>query len=307
MGPWAHSQGCRKEPMSVARLKLAYQGLKSWSQRYRWPLTIVGALVLVGGVFWSVQSLAFDPAQIQPAFLAFLALVLIPAGMAVGALNLQLMARVVGTTIGFRTAVAVTAYGRIADVLPIPGRAVVRGAALMKSGAKMGETVTIMVWSSLLSLAMVGLCASVPLTMAYPAAGWIVAAGSAIVGLISAWWIFSQSSAWVLGAMVALRFVNVALSVMRHWACFAAIGFGLPLVTSALFVVAGSITTYFGVVPGGLGISEVLSAGLALIVDIEPSSAFLAATLNRITGLAMSGLVALILSASIGLKLKEAQ
>ncbi|MEL7317657.1 MAG: hypothetical protein AAFN04_03350 [Pseudomonadota bacterium] len=293
--------------MSFAQLKWAYHSLKGWSQRYRWPLTTLGAVVLVAGVALSVLSLDFDPAQMQPAYLALLALTLIPAGMVVGALNLQLMARVVGTKIGFRTAIAVTAYGRIAEVLPIPGRAVVRGAALMQSGAKMGETVSIMVWSSLLSLAMVGLCASVPLTFAYPAVGGIVAAGSAGVGCISAWWIFSQSNAAVLAAMMVLRFVNVALSVMRHWACFAAIGFGLTFVTSALFVVAGSITTYVGVVPGGLGISEILSAALALIVDIEPSSAFLAAALNRITGLAMSGLVALILSASIGHKVKEAQ
>lgn len=293
--------------MSVARLKNAYQGLKTFSRRHRWPLTALGMALLVGGVFWSVRQLDFDPAQIEPAYVALVALVLIPLGMAVAAVNLQLMGRVVGTRIVFRTAFAATVYGRIAEVLPIPGAAMVRGAALIHSGASMGKTVTILVWSSLLSLAMVGLCASVPLIAALPILGWMLAAGSALATLVAGAWLMSRSNAGLLGAMIAVRVVNIALSVLRFWACFAAIGFTLPLVTSALFVVAGSVTTYIGVVPGGLGISEGLSAGLALLVDVQASAAFLAAAVNRLLGLSMAGVGALLLAAPGELKMKEAQ
>ena len=284
--------------MSIARLKQAYHGLKSWSQRYRWPLTALGALLLVVGVAWSLERLEFDPAQIDIGLVALVALVLIPAGMVVAAINLQLMGRAVGTRITFKTAFAATVYGRIAEVLPIPGAAMVRGAALMQSGAKMGEALTIMVWSSLLSLAMVGLCASVPLIMALPAAGWLLAAGSTLGALISGVWVLRQSGAGLLGSMVAVRFAYIVLGALRFWACFAAIGFPLSLANSALFVVSSTITNFVGIVPGGLGISEFLSAGLALLVDVAPSQAFLAAAINNILTLAMAGVVALILPAA---------
>jgi len=293
--------------MSVDQLKRAYHGLKTWSQRYRWPLTALGVALLVGGVLWSVQRLEFDPARMQPAYLALVALALIPLGMVVAAINLQLMGRVVGTDVVFRTAFIATVYGRIAEVLPIPGAAMVRGATLMHSGAKMGETVAIMVWSSLLSLAMVGLCASVPLIAAVPAAGWLLAFGSAMATLVASAWLFMHSNAGVFGTMIAVRIANIGLSVGRFWACFAAIGFGLPVAQSAVFVVAGSVTTYVGIVPGGLGISEFLSAGLALLVEVDPSVAFLAAAVNRLLGLSMSGVGAILLSAPRAMTGKEAQ
>lgn len=292
--------------MSVARLKTAYQGFKAWSQRHRWPLTAAGVAVLVAGLAWSVERLELNPAQIEPRFLALVALILIPAGMVIAAINLQLMGRVLGTNIGFRTALTATVYGRIAEVLPLPGAAMVRGATLLHSGARMGETVTIMVWSSLLSLAMVGLVASVPLMLAWPIIGWALLASSAGVTVVSIVWLFSHSNAGVVGSMIAIRVVNIALSVLRFWACFAAIGFALPLETSALFVIAGSVTTYVGIVPGGLGISESLSAALALLVEVDASAAFLAAAVNRLLGLSMAGVGALILTAPKDLHLKEA-
>ncbi|MEL7447471.1 MAG: hypothetical protein AAGK02_16995, partial [Pseudomonadota bacterium] len=203
------------------------------------------------------------------------------------------------------TAMAATAYGRIAEVLPIPGAAMVRGVALMHSGANLAQTATILVWSSLLTISMVGLCASFPLILAVPAVGWFVAAGSLAGILVSAIWLLRQSGVLLVCSMIVLRIANVGLSVLRFWACFAAIGFAVPIAKAALFVVAGSVTTYVGIIPGGLGISEFLSAGLAVIVDILPSAAFLAAAINRIAGLAVSGIVALIITAPANLSVKE--
>lgn len=282
--------------MSFAQLKQAALAAKSWSQRYRWPLTLVGALLLAGGISWSIQQLALDPAQIRPEFLALVAAVLVPAGIVVAALNLQLMGRTVGTTIAFRTAIAATAYGRIAEILPIPGAAMVRGAALMHSGANLGQTTAVLVWSSLMTLSMVGICASYTIITMYPAIGWLIAAGSSAGVIVTSWWFLRHTSAANVGAMIALRIANVGLSVLRFWACFAALGIAVPFAKAAVFVVASSVTTYIGIVPGGLGISESLSAGLALIVDMQPSAAFLAAASDRIAGLAISGLVALLIT-----------
>ncbi|MEL7445534.1 MAG: hypothetical protein AAGK02_06945, partial [Pseudomonadota bacterium] len=75
--------------MDLAQLKQAAKGIKDWSQRYRWPLTMLGAILLLGGLFWSVRQLDFDPAQVRPEYLVFVALVLVPAGLVVAAINLQ--------------------------------------------------------------------------------------------------------------------------------------------------------------------------------------------------------------------------
>ena len=281
--------------MTLARFQKAAKSARSWSQRYRWPLTLAGALVLIGGVAWSLSRLEFDVARLQPAYLVLVASVLVPASIAVAAINLEILGKVVGTSIPISNAVAVTAYGRVAELLPIPGAALARGAALMQSGANLAQTTSVLIWSSLMTLAMVALFACYPLAQVHAFLG-VAVGGAGILGLLlTGAWFLSRSNARIVGAMVGLRFVNVAIGVLRFWACFAAIGFGVPMDQAAVFVIASSITTYIGIVPGGLGISEILSASLALLIDIDPLAAFLAAAVDRIVGLAISGLVALIM------------
>ena len=45
--------------------------------------------------------------------------------------------------------------------------------------------------------------------------------------------------------------------------------------------------------PGGLGVAEILASVAALMVDIPPAVAFVAVALNRMLGLAASGVISL--------------
>ena len=93
-------------------------------------------------------------------------------------------------------------------------------------------------------------------------------------------------------AMVAVRFVTLAVTVLRLIVAFATLGEDLGWIEAALYAVAPTLGTAVGIVPAGLGINEAIAAGLATLVAGSSATAFLAVALNRALGLAVgAGLV----------------
>ena len=267
--------------------------MRQFGTRFKLPITLAALAVFIGGIGWSVAHSDLQLSEIHPLPLLITAIVLVPLGLVVAAWNLCLLGRVVGTRISFGSALAATAYGRVAEVLPIPGAALVRGFALINAGAGTKASAGVLIQSAILSLAMAGLASSPPLITRYALVGWLIALGSLLVTVICLRWIGKRTDLQVVVFMVAVRLATIALSCLRFYACFAALGVGVPLLTTMIFVIATTLTTMSGIVPAGLGISESLSAGLALTVGIASSAAFLAAALNRILGLSVSAAIAL--------------
>lgn len=278
--------------MNFDRLLQLYRGIKGFAARHRLPLMLLALALFFGGLAWSISAIEIAWADVQAWPLLLTLLLLVPLTVLVSAWNLQLLARLVERRINLETAIMATAYGRIAEVLPIPGAVIVRGMALMQSGASAGETAKVMAWSGLLTLAMAGMVASLPLLAYFAGVAAIVLLASTILAGICLVWLVRQLDATVAIQMVGIRLAMLALSVLRFFACFAALSYAAPLLDTAIFVIGGTLTTLIGIVPAGLGIAEMVSAALALSVGIPAAIAFLAAALNRVTGLAGSGLIA---------------
>jgi len=284
--------------LGMSEVTRVRQGLREIATRYRIPLLVASMALFVGGSVWSIGNLDLEPAAVSVAPILLVLIVLVPLGILVSAWNLQLLARTVETRISLAHSIAATAYGRIAEILPIPGAAMVRGAALLGSGANFGAMIGVLAWSSLMTLATAGLFAAIPVLLRFPLQGWVIMAGSACAFVASVAWVARRAGLGIVGGMIAVRFLTLILTTLRFAACFAAISAIVPPVDTLLFVVGSTLTTYIGIVPAGLGIGESISAALAVVVGVAPAAAFLAAAINRISGLVVSGVVALVMFAA---------
>ena len=270
--------------------------IRTVGSRWRLPLTLGAAAVFIIGLGMSARYLDLNWSQVSIAPILLILLCLGPLGLVLAAISLQLSARAVGRRIGFRDALAASAIGRISEILPVPGGAMVRGAALVRSGAGLGESTWIVTLTAFLTLSMATALGSVPFMATGSPVGYIVLIAGGGGTLVSILWIVRRAGAAVAAAMVVLRLGNLVLGVARVSAAFAAIGLALGPVDAALFVICATLGTSVAIVPAGLGVAEVIAAALALLVQVPPAGAFLAVALNRVVGLVMSGVVAVIIA-----------
>jgi len=88
-----------------------------------------------------------------------------------------------------------------------------------------------------------------------------------------------------LAAMVAIRLLSLALTVLRLILAFASLGLTLGWFEAALYAAAPTLGAAVGIVPAGIGVNEAIAAALAMLIAASPATAFLAVTLNRMLDL----------------------
>lgn len=272
---------------AVARLKAA-----SKRPGIRIGLRIAGIVVLTSGAVWAIASLDLSWSDLSLVHMALNLLVLTPALLGVAALSFKITSGAVGRHVSNALAVHTVAAANVAELLPLPGGALVRGGALVKAGAGVGEATRVVLLTALLTLALT-------LTLSGTALGvlsdalwfWIAAAGLAAV-LVVLGLLGRHTAPRYLVAMVAVRLLTLAVTVLRLIVAFATLGEDLGWIEAALYAVAPTLGTAVGIVPAGLGINEAIAAGLATFVAGSSATAFLAVALNRALGLAVgAGLV----------------
>lgn len=261
------------------------------TERHRKTTTGFAGLLFLAGLSWSLMSTNLNWNDVAPTTLLFLFFILTPAGLALAAVSLQVTARAVAQRVSFRGAFVASATSRIAEILPLPGGAIVRGIVLVRAGATLGQSTRITVVTALLTLFLALAFSSTALILISPTAGYLVLGISVlcIMGCIAP--IGYRVGVTVALAMVIIRIATIGLAMIRISAAFSALGTELNASDAALFVVCSILGTSASVVPSGLGLNESLAAALALLVNISPSTAFLATAINRFFSLAVSGLV----------------
>ena len=265
------------------------------SNRLRGKVTAVAFIAFTIGLMVASRSLGLDWNTISLRPVALITL-LGALHLALASSSLQLTARTVGRQIGFRTGIAVSAMSNLAELLPLPGGAMVRGAALMRAGARLYESTSAVTVTALLTLSLTISAAGIPLIMAAPVLGYPVFTVGIVCTLGSAIWIARSATVFIIMAMITVRICAVFLSVARITAACAVIGIIVSPIDAAIFVGSAALGASLSIIPAGLGVSESIAAALAPLIDIRPSAAFLAVALNRIVGLALSGAIALAFS-----------
>ena len=261
----------------VARLLPTYVGAKGFFARHRRAILVLATILFVGGFAWSLDATGIGLAGIAWHWLA--ASVLLGfAGIVLNGLELSLSAAVIGKRFPAIEATRLSSIGMLSNLLPIPASALVRGGGLVAKGASLAESGRILLYVGLLRLAVAGAITGAALWAGPIMAGALVAS-AVLVALIAR----AGGMPAALG-LLALRVAMLGFVTVRLLLCFWALDADAILYNAALHAIAPVVGSAVGLVPGGLGVSEAIGAGLAMIVSQSPAIAFAALALNRLGG-----------------------
>lgn len=252
--------------------------------RYERPALAIGGLAFLVGLVLSIRSLDLDLSSLRWHFLALALAVGVPATMLTNAFEVTLAGRFLRLRVPFRSALRVGIVGTAANLLPIPGAVLVRSADLISRGGDVqgstrGQIGIGLVWSAVSSASV----AAVSLRLQISGSSlWLLSA--AIFFAIGVLVLPTRSLRLVL-VLIALEAVSVAVTALRINAIWAAID--LPTGGSAGIVVAAAnaLSALVWVLPGGLGVRELLGGGLAGILGLPAAAGFTAQGVDRAIGL----------------------
>lgn len=265
-------------------------------------LLVVAMVVFVWATIASVRRLPDTDFEVRPGFLA-LAAIAGAGGLLVNALEFHVAALACGLSPRFARSTRVTVYGTAANLLPIPGTALVRVEALREHGLRYRHGV-----AATLGVGVVWVAAALVVTGGLLIAAHDGAAGLGLLGLGIALIIVgalavrgaARSGSRLLPVVIAVAFLSVCLTSVRMWFVVQAMGYDASVPQAAALACAGVLTSALGILPGGaLGLREVVSALFASLSGLPGSVGALAAVVDRLVLLGVLG-VALVVASVTG-------
>lgn len=272
----------------LARAVGWYRGLTARMEPHRRLLLALAVLLFVAGTVWSIRALELSWSELwwTPLIAAFL---LVAPALWLNGAELTLCARATRRTMPLLDAVVYTSTATVANLLPIPASALIRGGALVNRGASLFDSGKIIFNVGLLWL---GLAASVSIvTIGIGAFGLWLALIAIAVAVAAFAGIAHQGGIGLALQLLAVRIAILSLSIARLMLCLWAIGAEASLTDAAVYTVAPVVGSAIGIVPAGLGISEAIGAALAVIADAPAAQAFMALGLSRFLALFAAGAV----------------
>ncbi len=250
---------------------------------------LVVAVVVVGGLavasVLAVRSLPADARELNLVPVLILAAVTVPLGVVLNLAEFDLASRIVGASITRREELRISVQAMAANLLPLPGAALVRLNALRVAGIPLDRATRSLVAIGLGWLATALVVAGAVVTPRQVAVGLVfVAAGAAgFAGVLML--LRNVDRRWVLARLVVIEAGAVALSALRFWLAFVALGFDIGVGQAAALSASGAIAAAVGFLPGGLGLKEAIATALAPAVGLGAAETLLAAALDRAVGL----------------------
>jgi uncharacterized membrane protein YbhN (UPF0104 family) len=266
----------------------------------------VSAAVFVVAMVLSAQGLPAGERDIQWWALIVTGVIGIPSLILLSGVEYTASAAVLGHHVRLRDSLTIALYARAANLLPIPGAALVRMQALKRAGssykrAASATLATALFWlSGALLVGGVVLVAYRPLIAAAFLAGGVVTCAMAHVAVRSI--IARRGAAGDREAVfrsAVLLTVELAMVLIRgvlFW--FIMIGFDIGGSFSGAMVlpVAVVLASAIGFFPAGLGAREVIAAALAGLVGDTAGSGALASGLDRLVSLPVMAVIAIALA-----------
>jgi uncharacterized membrane protein YbhN (UPF0104 family) len=280
----------------------------------RWSLAAAGVVFLVAMAL-SIGSLPDGPRELQWWAILVTGLLGIPILILLSGVEYTASAAVLGHHVRLRDSLAIALYARAANLLPIPGAALVRMQALKRAGSSYKGAASATLATALFWLAGALLVGGAVL-LAYHwliALGFLAAGGLATaVGYTAVRSITTRrdagheavrSSALLLGVELAM----VAIRGVLFWFVMVGFDIGGSFQGAMVLPVAVVLASAVGFVPAGLGVREVISAGLAGLVGDTAASGALASGLDRLVSLPVMAVIALVLALTGHRLLPEAE
>ena len=226
--------------------------------------------------------------------LVVLAVVAVPLASVANGLEFAVASRIGGRTVPVGEALEVSVLSSAANLLPLPGAALVRVRAMRRSGSsyRRALAVTVLVGGAWLATSLV------------LAGGLLAVRPSADVGDLAVVAVLGGGLLGVAGTVVALRrlaptgraaglatsllaaeALAVAVAALRYLLVLRALGLDVTVEQAVALSVAGVLASALGFVPGGLGLREALAGVIAGLVGLPVATGVLAAAVDRLVGL----------------------
>lgn len=265
------------------------------SPNVRRMILAVAAVVFLGATALAVARL--------PPFDLALRWLIVAAVLALGipvlnALEYMLMGRWVEVDVGLRNALSVTVVASAANLAPLPGAALVRAKALLGRGTDAAETGRVL---ASLGVGWVGVAVFVAGT-AVAAVGRLEV-GTAVMALgiagVAALPVMLPPASRTAGNVlrcVLLELVAVLLQALRLVLILVGLGYEGRIVQTLVLPAAGALGNAAGLVPGGLGLRELLAGAFAPLVDLPAAEGVVAAATDRVLSLLALAVAALLMA-----------
>jgi hypothetical protein len=282
--------------------------------RYRAAVAGVGErrLLLVAAVLFVVAS-AVGVANLPPVetevrwpVLLLLPLVGVPATVATNAWEYRVTAGLLGHRIPAADAARVSVLSTAANLLPIPGAVLVRSRALRQRGTGLGAALSV---TTAIGIAWVGvnavlagvlqvLAGEPPLGAALLAGGLVVCALAGLLAARTRGVVLHRSD---VATVLLVEVVAVLVAAGRLQLALWGLGYSADAAQSLALSLAGSLGSAVGFLPAGLGVREVLAAGIGPIVGLPAAVSLVATAVDRVLGLVvLAGIAGVLVATGAG-------
>jgi uncharacterized membrane protein YbhN (UPF0104 family) len=261
----------------------------------------VAVAVFVAATVVAFRNLPRVEGGIRWWLLAASGLVGVPLTVLLNAREYELSARVLGHRVPFLESVRVSLIGSAANQLPVPGSVLVRVRALRRLGSTYGKAGSSTAIVGLAWVATTGLIAGAfQLSARRWGFGWVLLGVGAGVLLLSFGLLAVQvrDRANQLPMMFQIVAVETALVIVvgvRFFLALRALGFDVSASQAAALTISVVLASAVGIFPGGLGIRELLAAGIGPLVGLPASVALAATAVDRLTALVVLGFTSSVL------------
>lgn len=216
----------------------------------------------------------------------------VAAGFAVltlclNAVEFALSAKLIGRRVSASEAIRVSVLGSAANLLPLPGAALVRARALRQAGERtsiaLATTAAVgLVWvgaASLLAGSVLLLTNGSPLLVfAFLLGGIVLMALAGGVLLVHRF----RPPSTTAGTLVAVEFISVVTSGFRLYAVGKAADFEIGAMEAVTLNLGAILSSVVGVFPGGLGLREIATGFFGGLVGLSGSVGVLVSVLDRL-------------------------
>jgi hypothetical protein len=292
-----------KEPLRSVTDSLARLQKVSGSKKVQRGSLAIASVILGVGTVLSYLKLPLDRGDFIWGYFAVSALIGAPLTFLANAFEFHVIGRMAGTRHRMIENLRVSAIAAAANLLPLPGAALVRIQAVAGKGVGYRKALTA---TALIGLAWLGVTFLVSgsfLVPARPGFSWVLFAAG-VVSMTLFFWATLNTTGSVrlaLGAML-VEVGLVATIVLRYYFVLAGLGLEPSVGSAAVLTLGPALSSAVGFLPGGLGLRELVAGAAASLVGLPPAAGFLTAAVDRVLGLGMTAVFAALLLSLGGIR-----
>lgn len=285
----------------TSKIRFMIISIREWIGRFvRWeppPAVRRVALALAALIFVAATAgalRALPPLDPDPRWLV-LAGVLALFVPVVNAAEYMLAGRWLGVRVGTRRALGVTVMAAVANLAPLPGAVVVRGKALLEEGTGAGETARVLgvIGAGWVTVALIVAGGGVAVGGRPASGALLLALGMAGLAFVPLLLPDESRTRGNVVVLILLELAGVTLQALRLAVILIGLGYQGRFLQTLVLPAAGALGNAAGVVPGGLGLRELLAGALAPLTEMTVAEGITATATERVLNLVVLAFAAL--------------